>query len=174
MSGLDKTRVVGPPQDYLDEFTCGICREVLIDPKETKCCQQMYCNQCISEWLSNNQSCPNDRKRMSNKDLKSPSRIVKNLLNGLKVKCEYHYRGCDFIGKYDNIGRHVMFCVKNPDRICEICGTSNPSISGHDCVSGLLIRNGQLSDQIKALTFELEKLKGKLVNPKIRLVIVFT
>ena len=90
MPGFDRKRIVGLADKDLDEFICGICQDVFVDPKETQCYRQIYCKECISQWLTNNTTCPFDRKLLDTESLRSPSRVVTNLLNNMEVKCDYH------------------------------------------------------------------------------------
>ncbi|CAG2180459.1 unnamed protein product, partial [Oppiella nova] len=61
----------------------------------TQCCQQCYCRECIHSWLSNSNTCPNDRKRLYREDVCPAPRLVTNLLNKMQVKCEFYDKGCE-------------------------------------------------------------------------------
>ena len=151
---MDKRRIVDAPQNELDEFTCGICHDIVFEPKETQCCQQLYCGLCITEWLSQSKCCPNDREELDAKGLKTPSRIILNLLNGMKVKCEFHNRGCDHITRYDNIDKHITLCNKNPQRICETCGTKMTPDTPHNCIDGLMNQIAIMTDHMTQLKLD--------------------
>lgn len=151
MPGFERARVVSLCDKDLDEFTCGICQDIFVDPKETQCCRQIYCKECITEWLKDNTTCPFDRKLLNAESLRSPSRVVTNLLNNMKVKCDYHLKGCKVISAMDQLSQHLKSCDKNPNRLCESCGLS---IGGakHDCIANLKIQNQQLKDLLEAST----------------------
>src|SRR5690349_20473752 len=100
MPGIDKNRIVGHDSQQLDEFSCGICLDVLNRPMVTDCCRQMYCKDCIEVWLSRpNQPkiCPNDRKALTAQQLREAPRVVINIIDGMKVKCESSLLGCQSI-----------------------------------------------------------------------------
>jgi len=162
MPGLDKLRFLR--KEYLDEFVCGICRGVVVKPRETLCCQQLYCRKCLNEWMKKREICPYDRKMLTTDDLRTPSRITMNLLNALKVKCEYHDRGCDFVGRCDTIDKHQTYCEKNPKFFCEACGA--PNGEDHDCIKGFMSRVVVLSEQNMSLKSEVLRLKTRLSEIK--------
>ena len=164
--------------EELDEFTCGICQDLFMDPMETQCCRQIYCKQCITQWLNERNSCPFDRKSLDMRDMKSPSRVVTNLLNKMKVKCEYHCNGCDVISIMDQLSNHSKACVKNPNMFCQKCGLSGGSAEDHNCIANLLMKISEISDEnkilkaqnnlnddqgaLKVITFSLNKLLTRL------------
>ena len=79
--GLERSRFVGVSEEELDEFTCGICRQIFIDPLVTQCCRQTYCSQCINEWLSSHNTCPLDQKHLTTSQLSSSPRNVMRMIS---------------------------------------------------------------------------------------------
>lgn len=94
MPGFDKDRFLDKDSQDLDEFICGICQGIFVDPLVTQCCQQTYCSDCINQWLNHKNTCPNDRIILTKKGLLPPSRAFKNLLNNLVTVCENNEEGC--------------------------------------------------------------------------------
>jgi hypothetical protein len=103
MSGFERSRFIDLSQSDCDEFTCGICLEILNNPIETKCCRKTYCKKCIITWINTNQLCPNDRRVLRVNDLINPSLIVVNLLSKLKIKCN----GCQKIVSLGSLLEHM-------------------------------------------------------------------
>jgi E3 ubiquitin-protein ligase NRDP1 len=71
------------------ELRCPICHFVLKDAVESQKCQHIYCDDCIKTWLINNKTCPVDKMAMSYNDVKLATRVVRNLLNKLEIKCDF-------------------------------------------------------------------------------------
>lgn len=88
------------PEEYVSynnpEFQhliCFICEGVFEDPVQCQD-QHYFCRTCIQEWLLINPSCPIDVKPLTKSDLKAAPRILKNIIDDLHVKCQYHVFGC--------------------------------------------------------------------------------
>src|SRR5437868_9316546 len=128
MPGIDRERIVGKDQDELDEWTCGICHDILDEPVDTQCCRQTYCTICINQWLVDNKSCPNDRKTLYMNGVRPVSRAFMNLLNKLRIKCENHSKGCQTILTIEEMRNHLKTCDKN----CISCQKSKETILKKD------------------------------------------
>ena len=81
----------------------------------TDCCQQMFCRQCITRWLSDHNSCPNDRKILKTSLLMSAPKAVKNLLNNMDVKCANYEKGCQAVIKMEQLDKHLQECQHNSE-----------------------------------------------------------
>ena len=85
----------------LEELKCPICTDLVEEAVQTPC-QHVFCKICILNWLEiGNLSCPVDRIPLSQYHLKTPSRIIKKLLDGLSVRCKNCDQGCSFITKLE-------------------------------------------------------------------------
>ena len=91
-------------KSYLtEELKCPICTDLVEDAVQTPC-QHVFCKSCILNWLKiGNFSCPVDRIPLSQYHLKTPSRIIKKLLNGLSIRCKNYDQGCSFITKLETV-----------------------------------------------------------------------
>ncbi|CAG2167110.1 unnamed protein product [Oppiella nova] len=158
MSGLDKNRVIGVTDEELDEYTCGICLEVFVDPVVTQCCQQTYCSECMYGWLSDHNTCPNDRKELSREGLGRAPRFVVNLLNNMKVKCDFYANGCKSVVKMSELSQHIDYCDYNESRKCATCHLPIDGNTQHNCIENLLIHNKSLCDEIKRIQSDNHKL----------------
>ena len=160
MPGYDKSRFVDIPKDDLDEFTCGICYEIFADPVFSPCCRQTYCQDCIGEWLSQHQTCPNDRQCLTRDDLNPPPRVLVNLLNKLKIKCDFQTNGCETVTQLSDLGHHKESCDYNPFKKCENCGLNGGK--GHDCLQNLIVINRSMSDEVNRLSKECSDLRAQV------------
>ena len=152
MPGIDRQRIVDKSEDELDELSCGICHDIFTDPVVTLCCRQTYCSLCIHKWLIDNNSCPNDRQKLIAKDVIPAPRMVINLLNKLKIKCENHSKGCEVIMSIADIDKHLSVCDKN----CDSCKTLKTKIAESES------RVKQLTTRLVSLENEVKDLKEKV------------
>lgn len=65
------------PQRHIIPFNqhCAICLDRHTDPVRTPC-GHFYCRECITTWLSNHSTCPEDRRRLSTTQL-TPVRLLR-------------------------------------------------------------------------------------------------
>ncbi len=40
-----------PIEDVPDNLCCGICTLLVIEPLECKSCENLFCSQCIGDWV---------------------------------------------------------------------------------------------------------------------------
>lgn len=71
-----------------EELQCSICTLVLENPIKTRC-ENSFCNTCIYTWLLVNPFCPVDGQPLQTADLMHPSRMLRNLLIKLRIKCDF-------------------------------------------------------------------------------------
>lgn len=83
--GYEITRFIGRIDE---EFLCSICTMVLQNPVQSSC-EHMFCDSCIKDWLLLDQRCPEDRLPLKFDQLKTPGRVIRNLLNKLNIKCDF-------------------------------------------------------------------------------------
>ncbi|UJR17410.1 hypothetical protein I4U23_004305 [Adineta vaga] len=78
--------------EYMDEASicseliCSICQSPFIDPQQALC-DHTFCRQCITTWLQTGNTCPLCQQRLSMSSLKPSPRMIRNILDQLKVKC---------------------------------------------------------------------------------------
>ncbi|CAG2167058.1 unnamed protein product [Oppiella nova] len=158
MPGFQRSRVIGVCDEELDEFICGICLEVFVDPVVTQCCQQSYCSECIHNWLSDNNTCPNDRKELSREGIGPAPRLVYNLLNKMQVKCDFYAMGCESVVKMCELSQHIIYCDHNANRKCKSCELDVDGNGDHKCIESLLIMNKNFCEEIKILKADKQNL----------------
>ena len=94
-------------------FHCPICLLVLKDPVMCKN-EHYYCSSCIKKHLENSAFCPTCLEHLSVDTLKEASRIVKNYLSELNIRCDFYVRGCPEMVELGDLKRHVRSCGFSP------------------------------------------------------------
>ena len=116
LQGYDVSRFVG---EINEDVLCSICQEV---PKDPRLCQNkdhIFCLAHISRHLhQNSHTCPVCRDPLTPETLRRPKGFLKNYLDGLKIKCDHHDRGCPDVVRLENLQRHVDQCEFAPVK-CE-------------------------------------------------------
>jgi len=109
--------------------------------------------------MKRNNSCPNDRKLITESSLMEPPRILINLINNLKIRCDFFKDGCHEILKLDCLSAHVKKCLLNPHRECLVCGLKLNGENDHNCVQSLKAINSVLETQLNELTTKIKILE---------------
>ncbi|XP_054161300.1 E3 ubiquitin-protein ligase NRDP1-like [Oppia nitens] len=94
MPGYDCDRFVNLSPADRAELTCSICQDIFYCPVIAQCCRQTFCEDCINNWLSTNNTCPYDRKTLTTEALTRPPRVMVNMLGKLQIKCDFRDKGC--------------------------------------------------------------------------------
>ena len=81
-----------------DDNLCPICTEPLMEPYLTDCAHYL-CYTCRSRLLaSGKEQCPECRESNILKDARL-NKLLKRQVNGLKVRCQHHEVGCEWVGE---------------------------------------------------------------------------
>ena len=102
---------------------CPVCRNVLKDPVQ---CQNehYFCRSCIKKHLhENSETCPVCQDHLTEEALTKPPRLLTNMLECLKIRCEHAKRGCQELIKLEFLDQHVKSCGYSPTR-CTNSGCS--------------------------------------------------
>ena len=93
------------------DFHCTICTNVFKDP--VMCYQNaehIFCRACITKHLANSQTCPSCKGPLTvHTLLVAPCSIV-SCLSKLKIRCDFHDRGCQQIVQLGKLEGHVKEC----------------------------------------------------------------
>ena len=100
--GLDLERF-DDKENILEDLKCMICFDVLETPVQTQC-EHSFCEACIKGWLDQgNNTCPTDRQPLTQEALKPPSRITRQLLDKLNIRCKHYAEGCRLMAKVEDM-----------------------------------------------------------------------
>ncbi len=95
-------------------FICSICFNVLKDPVLCPRNHHCFCRGCITKHLENSQRCPTCADELTVETLAEPQRMVKDILNELKIHCIYKSRGCQESVQLQHIDQHEATCGFTP------------------------------------------------------------
>lgn len=194
--GYDLTRFEAGSVD--EELICPICSAVFQDPVQASPCEHAFCKLCIQQWITQQQQqncpvCPVCRgNSLSDSNLRSVPRILRNLLARLNIQCDNKPYGCNAVLKLELLSNHVNDCEFNPKKPlpCEKgCGLIIPKdeLKNHNCIKELrnLLDNQQqkimelkcevteqnrtVSDLIRELTLFKDFMRAmRVTNPTMR------
>ena len=87
--------------------------------------QHCFCRSCITQHLRNAKRCPTCNDELTVETLAEPQRMVKEVINELKIHCVYNNRGCQEIPQLQHLERHEDSCGFTPV-VCtnEGCGAT--------------------------------------------------
>ena len=106
-----------------NKLLCPICSSVLKDPVQ---CQNehYFCRSCIKKHLhENSETCPMCQDHLTEETLTKPPRLLTNMLECLKIRCDHAKRGCRELTKLEFLHQHVKSCGYSPTR-CTNSGCS--------------------------------------------------
>ncbi|KAM3130643.1 hypothetical protein pb186bvf_017235 [Paramecium bursaria] len=97
-----------PIEDVPDNLCCGICTLLVIEPLECKSCENLFCSQCIGDWVVKKDECPN---RCAGKFFtKQAHRMIRMELSKIKLYCRNRQFGCQVTIMYETIKSHQNVC----------------------------------------------------------------
>ena len=85
---------------FESSITCNICLDIIIEPTMCMKCQNVYCKECIQNWLKINNRCPN---RCENPNYQK-SLSTGELLSKLNFNC----KNCQSIINYNKMEKHCL------------------------------------------------------------------
>ncbi|XP_064553812.1 E3 ubiquitin-protein ligase NRDP1-like [Drosophila montana] len=149
--GYDLALIVGHVDE---ELLCPICADVLEEPMQSSSCEHAFCRYCIEKWIQEKQICPVDRSDLLPIHLVPVSRLMRNMLGRLKIKCSFADNGCTALMPLGEYRNHVANCQNNPKVVVMCtkgCGMRVPKdeLTSHNCVYEL---REQLQDQISEIS----------------------
>ena len=92
------------------DFICQICLSFVINPVECQTCDCIFCRRCIHDYTLYSKHCPN----RCPPNFKPVNRILKNMINQVRVNCAFFHKGCNEILNYENYERHIKQCEYAP------------------------------------------------------------
>ena len=99
----------------LEDLICSICMEVLEKPVQTPC-DHTFCENCVHKWLDQGErTCPVDRQQLTISALKPPTRMTRQLLDKLTIRCKNHKDGCYLMCKFE----YMSQLIQHEQKWCE-------------------------------------------------------
>ena len=90
---------------------CIICTNVIKDPVMCQRNEHLFCRACITIHLMGFHACPNCKEPLTVDTLTEAPRVVKELLDELKIRCDYRDFGCKEVVQLVDLERHVEKCI---------------------------------------------------------------
>lgn len=155
---------------------CNLCHGILLDPVYRPSCAHSYCRDCIIDWLTRqgNNYCPVDRQPLTLNYLMEVPVHVKNILNDLKVKCQFYREGCTKEIRLKDIKEHQDSCLFNPsvpmtDKVNQVLSRSKDFAShGHSSRSHLTCPTTKLLLQLledkEAIVKQQERIISQMIE----------
>ena len=92
-------------------FHCIICTNVFKDPVMCRPHDaHLFCKACITRHLMNSQTFPTCMQPLTVKTLTDAPRGIINILDELRIRCEFFHRGCRKMVELGELERHVKEC----------------------------------------------------------------
>ncbi|XP_065581626.1 E3 ubiquitin-protein ligase NRDP1-like isoform X2 [Artemia franciscana] len=146
--------------------------------KRAPICEHVFCNTCITEWLTSSQTCPIDRTNLTIDGLKPAPRILRNFLSRLTLSCSNQTHGCPALLTLERFAAHLLECNFNPKRpvTCQSgCGMTIlfEEYGNHNCIQSLKIelaivqkenkkQNEKQEEKMSKILSELDLLKAEI------------
>ena len=92
-------------------FHCIICTNVFKHPVMCRPHDgHLFCRACITRHLMNSQTCPTCTQPLTVETLSEAPRSTINVLDELRIRCEFFRRGCTKVIELGELERHVKEC----------------------------------------------------------------
>ncbi|XP_076458411.1 RING finger protein 151-like [Babylonia areolata] len=108
----DSPRYFLNPESVSKHLYCSICQDVFSQPQRAPC-GHSFCRKCITLWLKNSRTCPEDRKPVQMSQLHHDF-ILENIIGDQMVACPHRSIGCEVITQLHLLSSHVKSCDFNP------------------------------------------------------------
>ncbi|XP_036064895.1 PDZ domain-containing RING finger protein 4 isoform X2 [Onychomys torridus] len=97
-------------------FHCQLCGQVLEEPACTPC-GHVFCASCLLPWAARRRRCPLQCQPLEPGEL---YRVLplRNLVQQLRVQCDYRARGCGHTVRLRELAAHVQSCAFGPANRC--------------------------------------------------------
>ena len=104
-----------------DLFKCRVCALILRDPHITKCCGENACHLCIVKAAENGGPCPIPGCRSKSVKI-NLNRDLRSIILASGVYCQSKEAGCEWVGKLDELTKHLKECPFVEDKCPHNCG----------------------------------------------------
>lgn len=106
------------PENLNRLVECCICCDYLTDVRETPCCHQLFCLNCIDFWLkTSSKTCPRCRANDLTKEKLLNNIVVQRFVDDLLFDCPFKTEGCPAQVPRVDLEIHKNSCSFAPDRL---------------------------------------------------------
>ena len=112
MTDLTRTNLVVCKKVLSPTLQCSICLDLVMSPVECSHCLNLYCKECITNWLEKSSECPKKHKFEKKEALDD---WIQPALNKIFIKCPYD--GCGLNYAYSTWANHIKVCNCKPQGI---------------------------------------------------------
>ena len=102
-------------------FKCKICTLILRDPHITDCCGENACHLCIVKAAENGGPCPIPGCRSKRVKI-NLNRDLRSIILESDVYCQSKEAGCEWVGKLDELNKHLKECLFVEEECQRHCG----------------------------------------------------
>ena len=162
MPGYKIDRFIDLTEGLKKHLTCTLCQQIFKNAVKSEC-DHTFCKECIQQWVGLTRKCPGCEHRFSMKRSNDSRdernvviisnyvfkshQIIDNMINDLKIKCDFEFNGCKHIIELASLQSHINEC-QYKKCFCSVDGLTEP----HNCADNLWKRVFWFSDQNKELT----------------------
>ena len=186
MPGFEKSRFVDLTESQAKHFTCSFCLNVFNNAVRSVC-EHTFCKNCVQQWIvCEHKECPECRHpftmKRTNDTRDEPNLVIiynyifktnlmaNNLINDLKIKCDFEFNGCKHIIELGLLEGHINECQH---KYCKDCYHNYSLVPNreHNCLEILkkdrnlfLIHIKKLESEVKnldTLKNECKEIKGQ-------------
>mgnify|MGYP001087494534 CR=1 FL=1 len=95
---------------------CCICCDYLTDIRETPCCHQLFCLECIRSWLqTSTQTCPRCRSTNLTEQTLLQNVVIQRFVDNLQFDCPFKLQGCPAKVPRCDLAIHKQRCSYSPE-----------------------------------------------------------
>lgn len=115
-----RSEVTNGKVDLDPDLICPVCTELVVDARQAGCCGNIYCKDCIGDWLARNKpgSCPSCRAALTVSKLLIDKRSERQSADHPRNCKFFEPHGCKYIGDRKAVDDHQQCCSFNPD-VCK-------------------------------------------------------
>ena len=120
LSSVSTRLMTATPAEIQRLIECSMCCDYLNDVRETPCCHQLVCLQCIRSWLEKpTKNCPKCRSTtlVETNLLKNP--VIQRFVDQLQFSCPNQLKGCQVKMIKADLNKHLRLCDFSPMKLAE-------------------------------------------------------
>lgn len=160
MSDLTRTNLVVGNNTLSPTLQWSICLDLVMSPVECSHCLNLFCKDCITNWLNNSTECPKKHKFERKAGL---DEWIQPVLNKIFIKCPYE--GCNLNYAYSTWTNHIKVCKNKSRGIRDETPTGDEIFSWKEVQFFVKDLNNRSHPFVLPLNTTVEELKEKL-KPK--------